>query len=124
MTTQHVVCANIGPRERQKRLVVGLVGTAVALATAGYLVAANAPWWAGVATLPFFLGGALGVFQWQHHTCIANVRRGVRNMDNGDEPVTDATLQRALEIEAQKVQAKSLLVGVAGMALVMLLLLL
>ncbi|MCS7323899.1 MAG: hypothetical protein RMJ86_09355 [Anaerolineae bacterium] len=119
---QEFLCANIGPRERQKRLAAGVVGVVAALAVAGYLIGSNAPWWAGIATLPFFLSGALGLFQWQHRTCIANVRRGVRNMDQGDEPITDAQLRHALEREAQKVQAKSLLAGAISMLLVMLVL--
>lgn len=113
-----LVCANIGPKERQKRLVFGVFGLVVALALSVYLRASGAPWWAGIVTLPFFLGGWTGLFQWQHRVCIANVRRNVRNMDEGYEPVTDGQLRQALEVEAAKVQAKALGAGLLSTVLV------
>ncbi|MCS6773644.1 MAG: hypothetical protein RMM31_02325 [Anaerolineae bacterium] len=105
------VCANIGPKERQKRLLFGIFGLAIALVLTIYLRMSGAPWWTGLVTLPFFLGGWTGLFQWQHRVCIANVRRNVRNMDEGYEPVTDEQLRQALEAEAAKVQAKALGAG-------------
>lgn len=111
-----LVCANIGPKERQKRLVFGVLGLASAVVLSIYLLASGAPWWTGIVTLPFFLGGWTGLFQWQHRVCIANVRRNVRNMDDGYEPVSDDRLRQALEVEAAKIQAKALGAGLLSTA--------
>lgn len=68
METETVCIANIGPRERQKRLTFGLVTLALSAAIAGGLV------WTGVAVawraavfLPL-MGAALGVLQWREKT--------------------------------------------------------
>lgn len=63
------VCfVNIGPKERQKRLTFGLIGWAAGIVLFVVLQANAAPWWANLATFPFFFGGANGFFQWRDKT--------------------------------------------------------
>jgi hypothetical protein len=59
---------NIGPRERRKRLVFGVVALGVGAAIAVLLVLINAPLaWRIPLFVPFFVG-ALGVFQAREKT--------------------------------------------------------
>ena len=62
-TSQPLRVINIGPRERRKRLVFGIVGLGVGAVIALMLVLIHAPLiWRAPIFLPFF-AGALGVFQ-------------------------------------------------------------
>ena len=66
---QETVCiANIGPRERRKRLTFGLVSLALSAAIAAVLVSSSVAvaWRAGL-FLPL-MGAALGIFQWHRQT--------------------------------------------------------
>jgi hypothetical protein len=63
------VCfVNIGPKERQKRLTFGLISWALGVGVFVFLQAIVAPWWACLATFPFFAMGATGFFQWRDKT--------------------------------------------------------
>ena len=58
-----VSVANIGPRERRKRLGAGIVAVVVGVASSGFLVYFGArPVWSLLLFFPFFIG-ALGYFQ-------------------------------------------------------------
>ena len=58
-----VCVANLGPRERRKRLGVGIVALVVGVASSGFLVYFGArPAWSLLLFFPFFIG-ALGYFQ-------------------------------------------------------------
>jgi len=110
------VCANIGPKERQKRLISG--GASLAVAVVGFVVARAfaLPAWASLFTFPFFVFAAFGFFQWKDRTCVANARRGVINMDKGDVNVTDAAMTAAINTQSRQVQLKSLLAAVGATA--------
>ncbi|MFN3705130.1 MAG: hypothetical protein ACK4WM_03965 [Thermoflexales bacterium] len=108
---QELVCANIGPRERRKRLWFGVVGALFSALTLAWLLTTDAPWWAALVLLPLSLAMSTGFLQWREQVCIANVRMNVRNMDSGYEPVTDETLRRALQQKAQRIQAQAILVA-------------
>ncbi len=59
---------NIGPGERRKRLIFGLISWGVGILLALALIASGASrWWRLVLALPFWLG-ALGVFQAREKT--------------------------------------------------------
>ena len=111
-----VVCANIGPKERHKRLTVGAVGLAIGLAVFVALRATVAPVWMNVLTLPFFFLAATGFFQWKDKTCVGNSMRGVMNMDDGDVKVMEAAMTTALAAQAKRIQIKSLLTGLGATA--------
>jgi hypothetical protein len=63
-----VCIANIGPRERRRRLIPGIVMLALGTGIAAVLVISHVP---SLWRLPLFLlfyGGASGVFQWREKT--------------------------------------------------------
>lgn len=63
-----VCIANIGPRERRRRLISGTVMLALGICIAAVLVVSHLP---ALWRLPLFLlfyGGASGVFQWREKT--------------------------------------------------------
>lgn len=63
------VCfVNIGPKERQKRLMSGLMSGAIGVAAFVIVQALTLPWWANLATLPFFFVAGTGFFQWRDKT--------------------------------------------------------
>jgi hypothetical protein len=68
MEPDTVCIANIGPRERRKRLMFGLVSLTLSTAIAAALVSAGVAvvWRAGL--FPLLMAGALGVFQWREKT--------------------------------------------------------
>ena len=67
-SSQPLPVANIGPRERRKRLVFGIAGLGVGAAIALLLILIPAPLpWRAPLFLPFFVG-ALGVFQAREKT--------------------------------------------------------
>jgi len=107
-----VVCFNLGPRERQKRLVVGLMGIVVGIAAFVMLRASAAPWWGYLVLMPIFMAGAVGLIQWRERTCIAFARQGVRNLDRGPEPITDEAEKQALRARAASIQQRAALIGV------------
>lgn len=102
-----VVCENIGPRERAKRMRFGVACGVVAAGLGVVLLATRAPRMFRLTVfVPLALSG-LGVFQARGHTCVANVARGVRNMDQGDQPVTDAGELRQLALQGRRVYVQS-----------------
>lgn len=109
-----VCIPNIGPKERQKRLTVGIIGAVAGVVVFLLIQAVAMPAWANVFTLPFFLASAFGFFQWKDKTCVKLVREGVTNMDDGDKPVTDAEIKAALQRQAKSVQTKALIAGVSA----------
>jgi hypothetical protein len=68
MDSDGVCIANIGPRERRRRLAIGIGGIAVgAAATAALVVGGAATVWRATVFLPLLLG-AIGFFQWRERT--------------------------------------------------------
>ena len=115
-----LVCSNIGPRERSKRLAFGIAGEVVALAILAAIKIFKLSGWTAAVTLPFFVAAGIGFFQWLEKTCIANVYRGVANMDDGDEAVTDEAIKATLARQARQVQIKAVVSGIAQTAVAIL----
>ena len=105
--------ANIGPRERRKRRLLGIVSLTVAVGVAFALVILGAPRWSRlVLFFPLWMAG-LGLFQAREKTCIALAARGACNMDAGEEPVADGALAARLRDKAAAVHRRALLVAAA-----------
>ena len=105
--------ANIGPRERRKRRLLGIVSLTVAVGASFVLVAFGAPrWWRPVVFLPLWLAG-LGLLQARDKVCIALAARGACNMDAGEEAVEDPALAARLRDKAAAVHRRALLVAAA-----------
>ncbi len=68
MSEAPLLLANIGRRERHKRLLAGLVGLAAGVALEAVLVLLDAPTWWRLAVFSAFWLGALGVMQASGHT--------------------------------------------------------
>lgn len=111
---------NIGPRERRRRLIAGVVFSGMTLAIAAYLLASGAPrGWRALIVLPAAMA-AVGVFQVQAKTCVALAARGVRNMDQGDESMTDAHELARVRAQARGVYIKASLAALAAAAILLL----
>lgn len=105
--------ANIGPRERRKRRLLGIVSLTVAVAVAFLLVSFGAPRWSRlVVFFPLWMAG-LGLLQAREKTCIALAARGVCNMDAGEETINDEALAARLRAKASAVHRRALLVAAA-----------
>jgi hypothetical protein len=92
---------NIGPRERKRRLIGGVVFLLVAVCVGGCLIWFNAPRpWRLLVFLPAW-AAAIGFFQVSAKTCVALAARGLRNMDRGDEEITDSD-----ELERVRTQSR------------------
>lgn len=105
--------SNIGPRERRKRRLLGIVSLTVAVAVAFLLVSFGAPRWSRlVVFFPLWMAG-LGLLQAREKTCIALAARGVCNMDAGEETIDDKALAARLRAKASAVHRRALLVAAA-----------
>lgn len=101
--------ANIGPKERKKRMVAGGVALLVFFVGATIVLwGMESRWWRLPLGLPL-LAAALGFFQAREQTCVRLAATGSQNLDEGEVEVADNDfLTRTLE-QAQKVWVKSLL---------------
>jgi hypothetical protein len=105
---------NIGPRERSKRRVLGVVALTVGVGAAFVLVVVGAPrWWRLVVFLPVWVAG-LGLLQAREKTCIALAARGRCNMDAGEEEVGDAETIEQLRRKARRINRRALVTAAAA----------
>ena len=112
---------NIGPRERHRRLVVGVIMLGIAVTLAAALVLFGAPRvWRLLIGPPEWIEG-LGLFQVKEKTCVALAARGLRNLDQGDERIIDAIELRQVRSQSQRVHAEAIAFAVAIVVVVMLL---
>jgi hypothetical protein len=115
------VCANIGPHERRRRLVGGFVFLLVTACVAGGLILFDAPRvWRLLVFLPAW-GAAIGFFQVSAKTCVALAARGLKNLDTGDEAITDARELSQVRAQSRGVHIRAVLTAV-GVAIVLTLL--
>jgi hypothetical protein len=115
------VCANIGPRERQRRLVGGFFFLAIAICVGGCLILFHAPRpWRLLVFLPTW-AAAIGFFQVRAKTCVALAARGLRNMDSGDEKITNPIELDQVRAQSRGVHIRSVLIAIIAAALLWLL---
>jgi hypothetical protein len=120
MTTAPL-CPNIGPRERQRRLVGGLFFLAIAICVAGCLLLFNAPRpWRLLVFLPTW-AAAIGFFQVSARTCVALAARGLKNMDTGDEEIRDPRELDRVRAQSRAVHIRAAVTGVVVAAVLILL---
>jgi hypothetical protein len=104
-----VCIANIGPRERKKRMAMGLTSL-----TLGLLFASALLWldvsrlWRVAIFLPALMA-ALGIRQATAQTCVRLSAMGVKNLDDGNQPVIDAVERDAIRRQAAVVNRDSVL---------------
>jgi len=103
--------ANIGPRERAKRRVMGIVALVCGVGLAFLMVVLEAPRWSrALVFFPVWLAG-LGMFQARERTCIALAARGRCNFDAGEEAVADAALAARLREKAKGITRRAVVVA-------------
>jgi hypothetical protein len=112
-----VVCPpNIGPAERRKRVIVGVVALAVCVGAALLLSLDGAPRnWRLLLFLPFWTA-ALGIFQARAQVCVAFAARGMRNLD-GKLEAQPAEELAAVRKESRRVHVRALLTAIVLTAL-------
>jgi hypothetical protein len=66
--SNEVCFVNIGPKERQKRLIGGLMSLGIGLVIVVAAIALGATPWARLAAFPFFYFAGNGIFQWRDKT--------------------------------------------------------
>jgi hypothetical protein len=106
-----MVCGNIGPGQRRIRIRLAVAAFVLAGIAAVALFATAAPRLMRASLFAPLFVGALGFFQAQAHTCVALAARGQRNLDAGNEAVTDAG-----EAAASKARARSVVIRAVTMA--------
>jgi hypothetical protein len=105
--------ANIDAPERRRRLVFGMAALVVGAAAFALLLATGTPRGWRLALLLAFYPGALGVFQWRDHTCVALAARGRRKLGGDAEAIADAAELAAVRAQASGVQRKAMAAAVA-----------
>lgn len=105
------VCLNIGPAEKRKRLVFGVLVLAVTLVVLVVFVTSGQPRALRLVLFVPWALGALGVFQVLASTCVAFAARGVRNLDGREEPMPEAE-SAAIRRRARKIYLESLAAAV------------
>ena len=99
---------NIGPLERRKRRILGVVALTVGVSLAFILVIMQAPRWSrAVIFFPIWMAG-LGLIQAREKTCIALAASGKCNMDAGEENLTDENLIQQLRSKARRINRRAL----------------
>jgi hypothetical protein len=104
---------NIGPRERRRRLIGGVVMLAIAgLLMAALITRGASRGWRASAFVPLLFAG-ICFLQVQQKTCIALSARGERNLDRGVERVTDADERRVVAAQARRVTVGAVTLALA-----------
>jgi hypothetical protein len=102
---------NIGPRERTKRRLLGIVALVCGVGVAFLMVVFEAPRWSrALVFFPVWLAG-LGMFQARERTCVALAARGTCNFDDGEVSVADAALAARLREKAKAIGRRSVVVA-------------
>jgi hypothetical protein len=114
-------CINIGPRERAGRMRFGVISLVLSVVGAGLVIGLGAPRAARLAIVPLLIVSAFGFFQAFEKTCVANVRRDVKNLDDGDVAITDPLERATLRRQGRKVTIESFLAVAVATAILMLL---
>jgi hypothetical protein len=100
---------NIGPVERRKRRLLGVVALTVGVGVAFVLVIMQAPRWSRlVIFFPIWIAG-LGLMQAREKVCIALAASAKCNMDAGEERLDDADLIEQLRNKARRINQRALI---------------
>ena len=104
---------NIGPRERRRRLIGGVVMLVLSVACMAMLLTRGAGrGWRAAAFVPLLLT-LIAFLQVQQKTCIALAGRNERNLDHGVERVEEGAELRAIKAQARRVMLGALVAAAA-----------
>ena len=110
-------CENIGPRQRRRRIRFGVVMLVLGGVIAGVLLGVHAERALRVVVAVPFIAGSVGLFQVWARTCVVFAARKVKNMDEGEVPVTDSRELQTLLRQARLVWIQGIALGVVLTAL-------
>jgi hypothetical protein len=100
---------NLGPRQRKRRLRMGLFAGVAALGLTIPLLLNDSPGWVrAAAPSPLFSLSFIGFFQYRAKTCVRLAAFGVRNLDQGPEKLRDDDARKALQRRALGIGAQAL----------------
>jgi hypothetical protein len=105
-------CENIGPRQRRRRIRAGIVMLVLGGAIAGVLLGLHAERALRVVVAVPFIAGSISLFQVRARTCVLFAARKVKNMDQGEVPVTDSRELQTLVLQARLVWIQGIVLGV------------
>ena len=110
MTTEAI---NIGPSERRKRRLLGVVALTVGVGAAFVLVIFEAPRWSrALVFFPVWMAG-LGLLQAREKTCIALAARGACNWDAGETQLDDGDLVEQLREKSRRINRRAVVTAAA-----------
>lgn len=98
---------NIGPRQRMKRGVLGVLLVAGAVGFGVYLVQHEPNRYIRATVFVPFWFGWLCLFQASAATCVFHARDGTCNLDQGVQPIHDPALQSRLRWRARGIYFKT-----------------
>lgn len=104
-------CENIGPRQRRRRVRTGSILLGVGLLLTATLIGVHAERALRLFVLVPFMAGSITLFQVRARTCVVFAARRVKNMDQGEVPVTDAGELETLKRQARLVWIRGIGVG-------------
>lgn len=113
MPTNDSATLNIGPRERLKRRVMGIVFLLFGAWLAFWLISTGTPRWSRIVIFfPLWIAG-LGLIQAREKTCIALAAQGLCNMDAGEEAIKDRRIVDELRVKARRINRRALMIAAA-----------
>ena len=104
---------NIGPRERRKRLILGLAMGLSGAVLEGYAVSVGA-FTLVLVSAGLLLGGAIAFFEAADRTCVLLAAMGARNLDDGYTPVPPEHDRREMRRRASLVYLKATVVALTA----------
>ena len=108
---------NIGPRERSKRRIMGVVALTVGVGLTFVLVIFQSPRWSrAIIFFPIWMAG-LGLLQSRERVCIALAASAKCNMDAGEESLEDTRLIEQLRTKARWINRRALITAAVITAL-------
>ncbi|MFC5278016.1 hypothetical protein ACFPM1_04450 [Halorubrum rubrum] len=113
MEYQPGVC-NIGPTQRRRRLLLGVVSLLSAVALVAAILAVDWPRWTLLSTIFPLYGAAMGYFQHRERFCVGFAGVGVFDVGEGTERIDDPEALAADRKRAVRLNVKSLAVGALG----------
>ncbi len=104
---------NIGTREGRKRMMLGVASLGAAVAAFVWLETSGFDQKIRLALFPLLFGAMLCFLEAKKNLCVILSYKGARNMDCGEQKISDERQSRALKAEAAKVVFIALLTALA-----------
>lgn len=105
-------CENIGPRQRRRRIRIGVALLVLGGVLAGLLLGLHAERALRLVVAAPFIAGSICLFQVRARTCVVFAARKVKNMDEGEVPVTDSRELQTLLRQARLVWIQGFSLGI------------